>query len=99
MELVRALATRDGVIRITTDTTSRVAVCFNAYWLISSGKTRSIERRVFVETKLNENGMCNAIYMSKPFDPNAVVMEYDLGDLDLLAKDIQIYLCNGEVPE
>lgn len=99
MEQVRALATRDGVIRISIDTTSSVAVCFHAHWLINSGKTRSIDRRIFVESKLNENGRCNAIFMIEPFDPNATVFEYDLNDLDLLAKDIQIYLCNSTLPE
>jgi hypothetical protein len=99
MEMVRSLSTRDGVIRITIDTTSSVAVCFHAHWLISSGKTRSIERRVFVEAKLNANGLCNAVYMARPFDEDATVIEYELNDLDLLAKDIQAYLSSGKLPE
>jgi hypothetical protein len=99
MELVRNLATRDGVIRIKIDTTSSKAVCFHCHWLIQSSKQRDIPRKVFVESELTVDGGCTAVYMTKPFDPEPVVFEYALNDLDLLAKDIQVFLCNGKTPE
>jgi hypothetical protein len=99
MEAVRENAKDDSVIRVRMDNSAKSVVSFTAQWI--DARNRTIHRRVYVETKLDENGCYSLVYMAKVFDENAVNRAYtNIPDsVEKIAKDIMRYLRMGHLPQ
>lgn len=97
MQAVRSASEKDSVIRIRMDSSAKTVVALTAQWV--GAAIRDIQRRVFVETKLDKDGNCSVVFMTKLFDENAVTRTYPVGQASIIATDILRYLRMGHLPE
>lgn len=98
MEAVRNYCINDAAIRVHIDATAMTAISFTADWLERKWGHRPITRRVYIETKLTDDGLISVIYMAKSFDENAVRVKYNQKTAPHIANDIQQFLRLNKLP-
>lgn len=103
MQAVRTACEKDSVIRIRTDNSAKSVVAFTATWLgtgqMYGTAIRDINRRVYVETKLDKDNNYVVVFMAKLFDENAVTITYAQDQFNDIATDVLRYLRMGTLPE
>lgn len=98
MLAIRACSEKDSIIRVCMDTSAHSVVSFTARWAELPSRTH-ITRRVYLQTKLNEDGGFALVFMAKVFDEKAVVKNYAADKLDWLTNDVMRYLRIGVLPQ
>jgi len=91
------LSDRDRQICVKIDQTAATVISFMSQW--KDTNIRSRERRIYVETKLDENDEITLIFMNKVFDENAKVVKYPQEQQFDAVKELLAYLYTGNLPE
>lgn len=97
MAAARALSEENSIVRLRMDASAKSVVSFTAGWFESPSKT--IDRRVYVETALTDDEKISVIFMTKIFDDNAINRLYPASDTEKVSADIMLYLRKAEVPD
>ena len=94
---VRRLSERDKQISVKIDFSAQTVVSFMAQWKDTNIRNR--ERRIYVQTKLDDNEEIVLIYMQKIFDEDAVVVNYPQEQQYDAAKELLHFLYTGNLPK